>query len=138
MVRSADRVIQLVPLPLTELADRRQADELLAMTISDRQLRRFLLQNLVQDDGVYRWRINLAALKNSLADLGNFPAFTAAHPGPVLFLGSSDSDYLHPRHLRAINRHFSNAEILNIKNAGHWLHVDQPEVVLDRIIRFLH
>ena len=129
----------LEALPLQQITGRKQADELLSMTINDSRLRLFLLQNLVQDENGYRWRINLPVLKNSLTELGNFPAFTAAsqHSGPSLFLGGSDSDYLQPGHHAAIIRHFRNAQIETIDKAGHWLHIDQPGAVLDRIIRFL-
>jgi pimeloyl-ACP methyl ester carboxylesterase len=129
----------MAALPLAELTSRRHADELLAWSIPDAQLRQFLLQNLVQEGGCYRWRINLNVFKNSLAELGRFPAFAAgsAHAGPALFLGGSASDYLHPRHNQAIGRYFTNAEIRYVENAGHWLHIDQPQAVLDRITAFL-
>ena len=129
----------LEALPLTEITGRKHADELLAWTITDSQLRLFLLQNLIQDSAGYRWRINLPALKHGLAELGHFPAFTDANPhaGPSLFLGGSDSEYLQPRHHEAIVRYFRNAQIHTVNNAGHWLHIDQPGAVLERIISFL-
>ena len=126
-------------LPLPCLNDRKHADELLAERINDTSLRLFLLQNLVKVDGDYRWRVNLAALKSNLDDIGGFPGFEAVRPhaGPTLFLGGKNSTHLHTQHIPVIKQYFTNALVDYIENAGHWLHVDQPGIVLDRIIRFL-
>ncbi|MBF8269185.1 MAG: AB hydrolase-1 protein [Gammaproteobacteria bacterium] len=129
----------LEALPLTELTGRKHADELLTSNIPDIQLRLYLLQNLVQDGAGHRWRINLSALKQGLAELSHFPAFaaTSMHTGASLFLGGSDSDHLQPRHHEAIFNYFREAQIEIIDEAGHWLHIDQPEAVLNRIVPFL-
>ena len=128
----------MAALPLQELNSRRQADELLGSTITDRQLRQFLLQNLVQDAAGFRWRINLAALRDGLPDVSGFPTFPAGsrHTGPTLFLGGSDSRHLQPDYQTAIHGYFSDARIHMIEDAGHWLHIDQPEAVLKQIVSF--
>ncbi|WP_162232556.1 alpha/beta fold hydrolase, partial [Methylogaea oryzae] len=48
-------------LPLATLRNRAQADTHLAASIPQAAVRLFLLQNLVADNGGYRWRANLAA-----------------------------------------------------------------------------
>ena len=125
-------------LPLTELNSRKHADDLLAADINDTSLRLFLLTNLVKVNGNFRWRLNLAALKNNLASIGEFPQphTVEPHAGPTLFLGGTDSGYLTPEHQQVIKQYFTNAAVDYVDDAGHWLHIDQPDVVLDRITAF--
>jgi len=129
----------MAALPLQELNTRPQADELLGLTIADRQLRQFLLQNLVQDTAGFHWRIDLGALRDGLPDVSVFPSFPAGrrYTGPALFLGGSDSRHLQQNYQGAINELFSNARIHIIKDAGHWLHIDQPEAVLKQLVAFI-
>ena len=37
----------------------------------------------------------------------------------------------------SIYRHFSNSKIETIKNAGHWLHAENPKDFYDAVMRFL-
>lgn len=129
----------LESLPLSELRGRKHADALLSTSITDRPLRQFLLTNLVKVDNSYRWRVNLAALKQNLSGISGFPDLETVDPytGPALFLGGADSSYLRPEHTPVINRYFTDARIDHVENAGHWLHVDQPVQVLDRVMAFL-
>ena len=128
----------LEALPLAELSSRKHADELLAAEINDTSLRLFLLTNLMKENGDFRWRVNLSALKNNLPAIGEFPQpdSVTPHTGPTLFLGGRDSSYLQPGHVPVINRYFTNADVDYVDDAGHWLHIDQPEIVLDRITTF--
>lgn len=129
----------LESLPLSELRDRKHADELLSARITDRPLRQFLLTNLVKVDNTFRWRVNLAALKQNLSGIGGFPELESVQPftGPALFLGGGDSPYLLPEHIPIINRYFPDARIDYIEKAGHWLQIDQPGRVLERVMTFL-
>ena len=129
----------LEDLPLVELRGRKHADELLSARIADQSLRLFLLTNLVKVDHSYRWRVNLAALKQNLTGIGGFPNLETIRPytGPALFLGGADSAYLKPEHAPVINRYFPDACIDYVEKAGHWLHIDQPAHVLHRVMIFL-
>lgn len=138
--RSFELIIEsLESLPLAGLKDRRDADKLLAGKITVSPLRHFLLQNLVKVRDEYRWRINLAVLKNNLDQIGGFPSPALFHPytGRTLFLGGTNSTSLLPEHIPVINRYFTHARIDYVDDAGHWLHIDQPDDVLDRILGFL-
>lgn len=127
-------------LPLEEISNRKQADSLLKIDIPDPSLRLFLLQNLVQESGSYHWRINLEAIKKGLIDIGGFPApiTVKEYEGDVLFLHGENSDYIQPQHHDIIKKYFSRALINSIKDAGHWLHAEQQEKVLNRIESFLN
>lgn len=126
-------------LPLAQISRRSQADALLQQDIPATALRRFMLQNLVQTDAVFHWRINLAAIRANLAASSAFPdpGDSARYAGPVLFLGGADSDYIQPAHRPAIRRYFPQADIQFVEGAGHWLHADQPQAVVSILKTFL-
>ncbi len=126
-------------LPLDELLSRGEVDESLSRDIPDTMLRQSLLQNLVRDNGRFRWRANLAAIKANLADVGGFPDLegVAPWPGPALFVGGGDSKYIQPESHAVIGKYFPRAEIQMLPDAGHWLQMDQPGPLYERVAMFL-
>lgn len=137
---SFDRIVKaLKSVPLAQINNRRQADEHLALKIENPTLRQFLLQNLISQNGHYRWRIDLDLLASALPALADFPISSEAHSfaGPALFIGGERSEYLQPQHYQAILALFPNAEIKTIEGAGHWVHIDQPECFEAAVRSFL-
>lgn len=114
-------------LDLAHLHRRTDADAALAPVIQDDTLRAFLLQNLVSEQGQFRWRINLAGIARNLPDVVAFPSFDASFPGPTTFLAGERSDYLRPRDEPAIRRLFPASQLIEIGQAGHWPHAEQPD-----------
>jgi esterase len=139
-VRHLGQVRVMRELDLANIKRRSDADAALAPAIPDAAERAFLLQNLVFEDGRARWRLNLEAIEREMQRLVGFPAIQAGrtYDGPCLFVAGSRSDYLRPDHEAVIRRLFSNAEITNIENAGHWLHAEQPTAFLAVVEAFLN
>ena len=126
-------------MPLAAIASRGEADDALASTVSDPALRQFLLQNVVSDGAGLRWRIDLEAIAEALAELTDFPVTEpdAVYEGPTLFLRGARSSCVTFRDEPRIRALFPAASIATIDAAGHWLHAEQPAAVTARIIRFL-
>lgn len=129
----------LQSLPIAEFTNRSQADKALSAWISEPGLRGFLLQNLVREDGQYAWRINLNAIANSMHALTSFPEFHSneAYTKSALFVHGKNSEYITESHKSDIERLFTNAQIVGVENAGHWLHAEQPEAFFKVINDFL-
>lgn len=107
---------------------RSEVEAQIAAAVPEPPLRSFLLQNLVLENGAFRWRINLDAIGDAMADLIGFPELDGArYEGPALFIGGGDSTYVRPEHRPAIERHFPVAQVAIIEGAGHWLHAERPE-----------
>lgn len=122
-----DRIIQaLNDLPLESLSNRKQADEYLGDAIPDSSFRQFLLQNLVLRDGHYVWRINLDYFQRSAANIVGFPNTDGipGFAGDTLFIAGEKSSFFRKE---AVSELFPKANVKTIANAGHWLHVEQPE-----------
>lgn len=127
-------------LALDKIRNRNEAEALLDAMVNDIKLSRFLLQNLVRTGTGFRWRINLPVIRNNMGHISDFPlpAQGATYDRPALFLGGAESRFLQPFYHRTVRSHFPSARIELIDHAGHMLHAEQTDIVLDRIRNFLN
>ena len=117
---------------------RAEVEAALAEHLDDRSLCRFLAQNVRSRGDGLAWKPNLDAIAAAMADLLGFPDQTdRTYPGRVLFMSGDRSDYIDRPHHDAIFAHFPQAEFAMVPDAGHRVHVDQPEAFLDRVTGFL-
>jgi esterase len=127
---------------LDRLPDRATADAVLRPYVPDDVVRGFLLQNLRREhtpDGPrWRWQLNLDLLGDRLTEIGDWPHLqTPPYDGPVLWIAGASSDYILPEHAVPMRRLFPRAKLVTVKNAGHWVHSEQPEIFLAILRRFL-
>jgi esterase len=96
----------------------------------DRAIRGFLLQNLMLDaaSGRVRWRCNLDALSDGMADIIGFPEdlLGMAYLAPTFFLTGADSNYVRHEQRPLIKGLFPSAQFAALKDAGHSLHAVRP------------
>lgn len=123
--------------PLTRDLTRRQADAALAAAVPDPTLRPFLLQNLRLGDRP-GWRIGLDQIAAAIPDLEGWSDLPGRYEGPTLFVTGALSHYVLPEHRPAIRAQFPAARFVAIKNAGHWVHADNPAGFLSVLQAFLH
>lgn len=131
-----DRTIDaLKALPLAEISNRKQAEELLAIAIPELSYRQFLLQNLLLKNGEYCWRIDLDIFYLMAPNIVAFPNTDHLEPstGKTLFIAGADSNYVNAEDITVL---FPQASISTIANAGHWLHVQQPDVFTELVEKF--
>lgn len=127
-------------LDLEQVTRRKEADDLLAEAVPEYATRMFLLQNLVPDeDGRLQWRINLPAIESAMDVLTDFPRFGSDRrfEGPTLFVTGAKSDYVRAEHRPEIERLFPNARTVEVADAGHWVHAEQPDAFLEAVGTFL-
>jgi esterase len=132
-----DAMAALDPAGMERRAD---AERALADAIPDRAIRGFLLQNLTSDEasGGLRWRCNLDALSDGMADIIGFPEdlLGMAYLAPTLFLTGADSNYVRREHRPLIKGLFPSAQFAGLKDAGHWLHADRPRPFMGAVRAF--
>jgi len=133
----AGYVAAMQGLDLDRLAGRWEASAALAPAVPDPVVRAFLLQNLRREGTGWRWQVNLELLGRSLPELGGWPDLeTPPYPGPVLWVAGERSDYVIPAYGEAMRRQFPRTQLLTVKDAGHWVHAERPEVVVTALRRF--
>ena len=124
-------------LPLCPGLTRAGAEAALTAAVPDAAVRAFLIQNL-QFGPPPRWRIGLADIAAAIPDLEGWETPPGTYSGPTLFVSGARSDYVLPEHRPMIRALFPAARFLSIKNAGHWLHADNPAGFLSVVEAFLH
>ena len=130
-------------LDLGRLTTREDADAALRTAVPSTMVRSFLLQSLVREgvgaEGGWRWRLNLELLGRDLGELRGFPEPPpgARYDGPVLWIAGANSTYVLPEDRARMEELFPATRLVRVKNAGHWVHSEQPEVFLETVKRFL-
>lgn len=128
-------------LDLRSLEQRSDADEALREAVPNNTVRGFLLQNLRREDDSWRWQINLEVLGDELDVLGGWPetdlAGAAPYDGPVLWIAGQRSDYVRDEYAAAMDALFPRNRRVTIKDAGHWVHSERPDVFVDVLRRFV-
>jgi pimeloyl-ACP methyl ester carboxylesterase len=137
-VASADYAAAMAALPLTPGLARAAADAFLAQTVDDKGVRAFLLQNLVFGASPH-WRIGLAEIVAAMPDIGGWPALPegTVYDGPTVFVSGARSDYIRPEYRGAIRTLFPMARFVAVKDAGHWVHADNPAGFMGVLEAFL-
>src|ERR687890_790483 len=126
---------------LEGLRTRDEADQALRAAVPSRMVRSFLLQSLVREGagGGWRWRLNLELLERDLGELRGFPEPPpgASFDGPVLWVAGANSTYVLPEDRPHMDALFPTTRLVRIKDAGHWVHSEQPEIFLTTLRLFL-
>ncbi len=105
------------------------------------QVRNVILKNIAKTDSGFVWKINVEALLNNLPEImegldpDNF-IDTKIHT-ETLFLKAENSNYITKTDIKLIDFIFDSYRIVNIPNAGHWVHYDNPLDTSGEIIKFL-
>ena len=125
-------------LTLHEINTRKEADDLLSVTINNAGIRQFILKNLSRNPkGLFYWKINWKAIENNMEAIGVPLLSHTAFPGEVLFIRGAQSDYILNEDEPLLKKHFPDAELITIQKAGHWVHAEQPTALLDLINQFI-
>lgn len=129
----------LKTLDFNSIKTRSEADQVLSQSISEVGIRQFLLKNLYWvEKGKLGLRINLKVLQNKMEEVGENILPNETFNGPVLFLRGSRSEYINENDLGTIKKHFPNALLDTIGNAGHWLHAENPLEFFEKSIAFMN
>lgn len=136
--RNAPVAAALRAIPFVPGLTRAEADSSLAGAVPEASVRAFLLQNLVFGPSP-AWRIGLEEIAAALPVLEHWENPSgASYGGPTLFVAGARSDFIRPEHRPVIRALFPASRFVTVKNAGHWLHVDNPAGFLSVIEAFLH
>ena len=136
--RYMDAMLRVAGRPAGRRAD---VDEALSEAVPNTTVRAFLMQNLHRsgsgDDAEWTWRPNLEVLRRDLEVLGGWPAQDTTYDGQVLWVAGADSPYITDDYADSMESLFPRVRKVVVKNAGHWVHSQQPEVFTEIVRRFV-
>lgn len=117
---------------------RKKVEEVLKIYIPEPGILQFLLKNVYwKNKGELAFRFNIHSLTEHNSEVGEaLPSFTQFE-GPTLFLRGENSNYITKNETSLIEAHFSNATIVTVKNAGHWLHAENPTDFYTETVTFI-
>ncbi len=134
-----DQVLEaLTSIYLNAFIFRKDIDEALAKKVPDVPVRHFLMKNLERNEsGGFRWKMNLEIIEKNYSRINEELPREMQFKGPALFIRGDRSDYIQMDDLPLIGQLFPMAELVTIKDAGHWVHVNAPEEFLSKVMEFL-
>ncbi len=125
-------------LPVATLQSRQQADEELAQGIPEPDVRQFLLKSLYRADaGGFDWRFNLPVLNQQIENVGQKLPDSFRSDKPILFIRGGRSSYVTDTDMEDIHHHFPKAQLATVADAGHWVHAEKPQELLQLVQNFI-
>ena len=98
-------------------------------------LNTFLMKNIYRtNDGKLSFRFNLRSLSKNIGNIGKKIESDNQFNADVIFIKGENSEYINESDKESINILFPNSKFYIIPNAGHWLHVDNPNDFLSVLL----
>lgn len=135
-----DEIIDaLQSVDINTVTSRGDVDKQLAKTISQEEVRLFLMKNLYRkEDNTFGWRMNLDAIEKNYEKIAAPITSDTPFKKNTLFIKGGRSRYILPEDVYTSIEHlFTQVEVETIPNAGHWVHAEAPDEVFDLVTRFL-
>lgn len=121
---------------LSKVHSRKEAQEILSKYVPDFSVQQFLLKNLYwEDKEQLAWRMNIPVLEKRMPEileaLPEMENFT-----PTLFIRGEKSNYILESDTTQLEAYFPDCTIVQIANAGHWVHAEAPEIFIETVLEF--
>ena len=118
---------------------RKEVEIILTQKGFDDNTIQFLLKSLFWiNDKELKFRFNIDSLNLHMDQLMNFDIKHKSWSGLSYFIKGQNSNYILDSDSSIIKSFFSNFELINIPNCGHWVHFDQKNIFLTTINNILN
>lgn len=116
---------------------RKLVDEQLSNFISEMGVRQFLMKNVYWvEKGKLGFRFNLKSLTENNSEVGKPLPSNTFFKNHTLFLKGENSGYILAEEQLIIDAHFPNNRVVEIANAGHWLHAENAKDFYEQVLSF--
>jgi pimeloyl-ACP methyl ester carboxylesterase len=127
-------LLAMQEIDFSQVKSRNDVDAFLSEKIDDERIRLFLLKNVQKDktSKQHKWRVNVEVLYDYLDEIisgVNLNWLDDRMPitsYPVIFIRGLLSNYILDEDKNLIKEIYPDATIVDIPEAGHWLHAEQP------------
>lgn len=121
------------------LKTRQEVEEKMFSIVNNLGIVQFLMKGIGRNEhNNLCWKFNLSTLSAQIENIGEELKHTKAYPKEVLFLAGEKSDYILPEDEVFISKMFPKYKLQKIKNAGHWLHAENPTDFYNHVLDFLN
>lgn len=118
-------------IPFDRIINRREADLAFSAYTQDVGIRQFLLKNIESyPEGGYHLKINIEAIESYYTEIIGEIQFSQQHALPSTFIIGAKSAYVSASDFLNIQQTFTQSQLIQIPDAGHWVHAEQPQAFL--------
>jgi len=123
---------------------RNDIELVLSEKIGSLRTAKFISKNIKRTkEKQFLWKLNIEAITTNIERLSEEIEIhqIIENQIPIYFIKGENSDYIIKSEEQNIIQKNSQAKIFTIKNAGHWLHAEQPKEfvsVIDKILKISH
>ena len=135
-------ILELLENPdLSQYHSRKELDDFFCSRIKEEIVRHFLLKNTHRThNGHFEWKMNAGVLRDSFRSMVSevdFDWFEERIPitaYPVTFVRGLNSEYVSDTDWNEIRKIYPEAKLADIREAGHWLHTEQPDQFIASVL----
>ncbi len=128
----------LLSVDVNRITSRQDAEDILKRQIHETATLQFLLKNLYwKTKDSLDWRFNLEVINNEISNVGSETLPSSPFEKPTLFIKGEKSDYISFDDEKEIFELFKKVEVKTAPGAGHWVHAENPEWLLDSLVKFI-
>ena len=131
--QAIERVIEAQPVT------REAARSIVQTAVQDSAVVEFLLTQLRRGDSTQalEWQFDAKRLQETYPELLAAPRHLTPSNQPTLFIRGAESNYIGADETRVIRSLFAGCQIVALKGAGHWPHIEAPDAFLAITRQFL-
>lgn len=139
-MRGHDDVFDAIfAIDLKSINSRKDAEAAMIPLMPDFGTRQFLLKNLDRlEDGSYQWKMNLPVLHAYYEEITQEVNNNTPFSKPTLVIKGGNSWYISEQDKIDFMKLFPIYQFIEIPNAGHWVHAEQPNLFYEAVINFLN
>ena len=127
----------LAAINLAEITSRKDAESIFFFFFSDLGEQQFILKNLYRNQqGGFAWRINVPVISKEIYNVGAEIHLDTNIDKPILLIRGQESSYVTDEDFESLKLKYSNAEMVTIPNANHWVHATNPKEFVETIVAF--
>lgn len=129
----------LISVDLSKVKTRKEVEKTLSEKIPDPSTRQLLLKGLYWNDkNQLDWRFNLKTIHSKIENMNEAVNGDKIFEKPTLFIRGENSEYILSSDVAVIKKYFLNSEIKTAPGAGHWVHADNPQWLVQTCLGFLN
>lgn len=137
------KVLEIISkLDLNNYKNRIELKEEIEKHVTDKRHLHLILKNIRLTDSGFEWKINIKAISAQLNNIlhETFTSSLSKNTSIVetLFIKGENSDYIIESDFEKIKNIYPNVEFVIIKDSTHWLHAEQPQILINEINAFIN
>ena len=128
----------LLSINLKEIKSRNEFNLNLKKYFDDDEFILFLSKNLKRSSlGNFEYKSNIKVLQKTYSNVTSSITYPREYGKEVLFIKGENSDYIDSENLKITSKLFPKYKLTEIKNAGHWIHHENPDDFFSICLNYL-